>query len=61
MSDKPLELNAKLNETKTAWIKGNATLDDVYAAADAYIASVKAYCKSVGKKAPNISRHGLLR
>lgn len=57
----PIQLKSEIKYTKIEWVAGRATLEDVYAAADRYIAAVKANCKNRGVKAPRMSRAGLLR
>ncbi len=57
----PIQMKTRMKMVKIDWVNGKATLDDVYAAADEYIAAVKANCKARGVKPPRMSRAGLLR
>jgi hypothetical protein len=59
--NKPLTLKQQLQDARRDFVAGLITLDQLYAAADAYIAAVKAHCKQIGKRPPHLTRHGLLR
>lgn len=56
-----LALRDRLIEAKQRWGRGEITTDELHAAADAYIDSLKAYKAATGKKLSIPSRAYLIR
>lgn len=56
-----LELRTQAIEAKQRFGRGEISVDDLYAAADAYIAALKTYKKATGKKLSITSRAYLIR
>jgi hypothetical protein len=57
----PMDLRNELIDTKRRFGQGAATIDVLYSAADAYIAALKAFKKSTGKRLTIPSRAYLIR
>ena len=57
----PLQLYDTLIISKQRWGKGEITLDALYAAADAYIAALRTYKRTSGKRFAIPSRSYLIR
>lgn len=55
-----LDLRAKLQEAKQKFGRNEITLEQLYAAADAYIESIKAFKKRTGDKKLRIPDRGYL-
>lgn len=55
-----LELRTKLQDTKRRFGRGEATIDDLYAAADAYIEAIKEHKRRTGDKKLRIPARGYL-
>ena len=56
-----IELRTQVIEAKQRFGRGEISVDDLYAAADAYIAALKTYKKATGKKLSIPSRAYLIR
>jgi len=56
-----LELKTQLQQAKNRFHRGEISIDELYAAADAYIATLRAYRKQSGKKFRIPSRGYLIR
>ena len=54
------ELRTQLLETKHRFGRGEATIDDLYAAADAYIEAMKEYKRRTGDRNLRIPARGYL-
>jgi hypothetical protein len=57
----PMQLRAQAIETRQRFGRGEATIDELHSAFDAYIAGIVAHCKRQGKKPPKLSRSYLIR
>lgn len=57
----PIQLRSKLIESKQAFGRGEITIEQLYAAADAYIAAIRDYAKRTGKRITIPSRAYLIR
>lgn len=57
----PIQLRAQAIEARQRYGRGEATLDELHAAFDAYIAGIAAHCRQQGKKPPKLSRSYLIR
>jgi len=56
-----MQLRAQAIETRQRFGRGEATIDELHSAFDAYIAGIVAHCKRQGKKPPKLSRSYLIR
>ena len=56
-----MQLRAQAIEARQRFGRGEATIDELHAAFDAYIVGIVAHCKSQGKKPPKLSRSYLIR
>ncbi len=57
----PMQLRAQAIDTRQRFGRGEATIDDLHDAFDAYIAGIVAHCRQKGKKPPKLSRSYLIR
>ncbi len=57
----PMQLRAQAIDTRQRFGRGEATIDELHAAFDAYIAGIVAHCRQKGKKPPKLSRSYLIR
>ena len=57
----PMQLRAEAIAARQRFGRGEATLDELHAAFDAYIAGIVAHCRQTGKKPPKLSRSYLIR
>lgn len=57
----PLELRKKAIEARQRFGRGEATMDELHAAFDDYIAGIVRHCRQTGKKPPHLSRSYLIR
>ncbi len=57
----PLELRRKAIEARQRFGRGEATMDELHAAFDDYIAGIVQHCRQNGKKPPRLSRSYLIR
>ncbi len=57
----PLAARARIIDARSRYQRGEATLEDLYAAADAYIAAIRAYGKATGQRLPVPGRSYTIR
>ena len=57
----PVQLRALAIDARQRFGLGEATIDELYTAFDAYIAGIVDHCKRQGKKPPKLSRSYLIR
>lgn len=57
----PMQLRAQAIDARQRFGRGEATIDELHAAFDAYIAGIVAHCRQKGKKPPKLSRPYLIR
>jgi hypothetical protein len=56
-----MQLRADAIEARKQYGNGKITVEQLYAAFDAYIAGIAAHCKATGKRTPKLSRSYLIR
>lgn len=61
MNPTPLQLRRAAVEARQRFGRGEATIDEMHAAFDAYIAAIVGHCRKTGKKPPRLSRAYLVR
>ena len=57
----PLQLRREAIEARQRFGRNEATIDELHAAFDAYIAGIVAHCRQKGMKPPKLSRSYLIR
>jgi hypothetical protein len=57
----PMQLRAQAIAARQRFGRGEATIDELHAAFDDYIAGIVQHCRQNGKKPPRLSRSYLIR